>query len=263
MALIKKSEYLQLLKQFQITPNFWCSEEYFSKARLQERKDGNWVYICDPAAGITVFPPINRNLGTCPIRPERAWDRKFWSDFPEYFPGRFYRPKFLDLEYIYDPKSFLNMEGEQWAVFRKNCRKFPARHPDCLYVEPGPEHKQPILDLTKDWLGDKEPQDFEVMISYLLYGENRRILMGDGLIYGINVWDENWNRINFRFCICKPGSYYISEYMRFLFYTDLAIIGKEKLVNDGGVLDNPDLNFFKDKLNPVKIRQIFSWIKEK
>jgi hypothetical protein len=161
------------------------------------------------------------------------------------------------------------MEGGDWAVFRKNCRKFPKRFPDFKFTYSTPED-YPFEDLNgwlyeifQNWLfaKDEEVKDDEVAEAYLTQGRNRKILWDpDGFIWGVNIWDENWEYINFRFCFCRPGDY-LSEYMRWLFYTDPLILDKKKLMNDGGALDNLNLKSFKDKLNPLFVRDVFSWRK--
>jgi hypothetical protein len=47
--------------------------------------------------------------------------------------------------------------------------------------------------------------------------------------------------------------------MRYLFYRDPEIRNQNKLVNDGGVLDNPNIKAFKDKMNPVRVREVYQW----
>jgi hypothetical protein len=76
----------------------------------------------------------------------------------------------------------------------------------------------------------------------------------------VNAWDENWQYINFRFCIIRQGEPFLDEFARWLFYTDGQIQAKNKLVNDGGTLGNPGLEHFKDKLNPVHKRKVYSWL---
>ena len=258
-------KYLELLRRFKISPNFWVSDEYFDKACLVEKSDGDWVFVWDVDASLVVFPPIHVMKGVCPVDVDSDWAGKFWSDFCGYHPGLNYHSTFLDFEYIYDPKSFLDMKGKDWAVFRKNCRKFPNRHPDSVYLEPTSEHKNGILDLISDWFSNKELRELheaEVMIKYAISGKNRRVLILNDTIYGINVWDENWKMINYRLCICRHEEF-VSEYMRFLFYTDERIQRSGKLVNDGGVLDNVKLKAFKDKMNPVGVRVVNTWSREK
>ena len=62
----------------------------------------------------------------------------------------------------------------------------------------------------------------------------------------------NCKYINFRYCFDNREVIYCNEYLRLLFYRDIAY--KEKLVNDGGVLDNENLKRFKKKLNPIEIK---------
>lgn len=265
MALTNPSKYLGLLQQFKVEPNFWCSEEYFQKAALQERQEGDWVYIWDQAAEVTVLPPLNINMGAVPIRVDSDWAAKFWSDFKDYFPGSGYGPELLDLEYIYNPRHFLNMSGGSWAVFRKNSRKFPKRFGKELYYISSDfiseQMKREIIDLFKSWVDKSdEIHEAEVLFEYALNGENRKFLIDrDSNLFGVNAWDENYLRVNFRLCITRPGEQFLNEYMRLLFYTDEIILNSNKLVNDGGVLDSVELEKFKDKLNPLAVRHVKTW----
>lgn len=176
---------------------------------------------------------------------------KFWADFPEH-PGR----DFLDYEYIYDSKDFLKMEGGKWAVFRKNSRKFPNRIGEELTYSYGRISAKKIGNLLDSWM-DRFAliHDGEILIDYIFDGESRKglIEVESGKLYGLNVWDENFRYINFRYCICQ-GIPFLSEYLRLLFYQDM--VSKGKLVNDGGSLDNPALKSFKEKMNPCSIREV-------
>jgi len=59
----------------------------------------------------------------------------------------------------------------------------------------------------------------------------------------------------YRYCIADPDEPFLDEFMRLLFYQRNAA---GKLVIDGGVLGRPGLERFKDKLNPVKKRPVYS-----
>jgi len=275
-----KGRYLELLEQGNITPNFWCSEEYFSKAHLEEKERGDFYMVMDMVMDREwlMFPIISSNpkphlvqfTGTL-----AGGINKIWSDFPEWNPSKAlvsldWEHKFLDYEYIYDPKAFLNMKGGNWGVFRKNCRKWPRRfgNGNLTYDWIHKYHLQYSGDLNElltSWLekkGDEKIEDDEVMMSYVFGGRFRKLLWDKkGKIYGINIWDKNYKHINFRYSICRPEEF-LSEYMRWLFYTDFIIQGSNKLVNDGGVLDNPNLKKFKDKMNPHHIREVFSWFQK-
>jgi len=202
--------------------------------------------------------------------PEETPD-KVWSDLPGFAavagPSEAIP---LDLEYLYDPRSFLDMKGKSWAVFRKNVRKFPDRYKGGteynwidFYDLRRDRREEKIGSLLEEWLEDRPDQeihDSQLMIDYLFRGWRRKVLWNtsSNQLLGINVWDENWKYVNFRFSICR-NTPFLSEYMRYLFYTDKTILNPNKLVNDGGVLDNDSLKRFKDKLNPISVRQVNSW----
>jgi hypothetical protein len=277
----RMSRYLELLEKGGITPNFWCSDEYFSKAHLEEKERGNFSMVID--GDWLMFPMISLTnpMSILPHKPHLVEftgiiagdENKIWSDFPEWNPSKAlvsldWEHKFLDYEYIYDPKAFLNMKGGAWAVFRKNCRKWPRRFGDgnltydWIHMY---HHYGDLNELLTSWLekkGDEKIEDDQVMMSYVFGGKFRKLLWDrKGKIYGMNIWDKNYKYINFRYCICRPEEF-LSEYMRLLFYTDPIIQEKNKLVNDGGVLDNPNLKKFKDKMNPHHIREVFSWFQK-
>jgi hypothetical protein len=142
-------------------------------------------------------------------------------------------------------------------VFRKNIRKIPKRFHNLTY-QPiiGKEHSKRITQLIIQW-GEriKGVQDHIVCVKYVLNGNNRWGLFAGRNLIGLNVWDENFKYINFRYCI-DNGMSFLQEYLRYCFYTHPRIIETGKLVNDGGALDNPGLQRFKEKLNPVEIQKV-------
>lgn len=254
------SEYISRLKEAGIVPNFYISEEYFRLADLHEVRmddltsvrDGDW----------TIFPPIDSG-GLL------SMGDKIWSDFSNWSPSsELYDSEVLDLEYIYDPKRFLEMTGGDWAVFRKNSRKFPNRHAFLYYRKPYTveieDEEEDLYETITSWLegmADKEVFDDVTMMKYLKYGENKKVLTVDGVIVGLNIWDENYYYVNFRYSFCGKENF-LPEYMRLLFYTDPEIQAKGKLVNDGGICNNENLRRFKDKMLPVNVREVKSWIRK-
>lgn len=265
----EKNPYLELLEKGNITPNFWCSDEYFKKANLKEVESlvSPVLFVMDE--DWMVFPPINTE--TFQLEEKVFEDQKVWSDFVEWKPEGM-KSQYLDLEYIYNPKDFLTMEGGKWSVFRKNCRKWPRRFGngnltyDWISLYPlfgGYTIDSELDEILLAWLETKPSEkihDDKVLVEYLHHGKNRKALWDKkGKIYGINIWDSNYLYVNFRYCICRPEEF-LSEYLRLLFYTDPHILEKDKLVNDGGILDSPNLQKFKEKMNPLRIRKVYSWI---
>lgn len=247
--------YLKLLEKRKIDPNFWCSLEYFEKAGWKIKSNIEGFYWIEDEKGI-VLPPIHEDN-----KRELKWINseplKIWADFNNYpfWGGSFY---FLDWEYIYDPKQFLKMEGGHFSAFRKNSRKWRRRNEIWSYEFI--EKDDDILSVVIEWLDqDKNRiiEDQDVFLDYLSNGEHRRVLKKEDEIVAVNIWDENYLYINFRYCVCKPNPF-LSEFVRYLFYTDPLILNKNKLVNDGGVLNRPELKKFKDKMNPYEVRKVYS-----
>lgn len=256
------NKYLDALEAAEISPNFWCSEEYFERAGWETFSNFGMTWVED-REGEVVLPALLR--GSFAHKP---WS--VWSDLEGYSGHIQLRREFLDHNFIYDPRNFLKMEGGSWAVFRKNSRKFASRNPEKRLSYLDLNHIDGVLredlpDILLSWLEGKPGEVIhgdDVMLDYVENGRNRKVLLDQlGNVYGVNIWDENYKYINFRFCICRPEPF-LSEYMRLLFYTDREILEAGKLVNDGGALDNRDLADFKMKLNPVEVKDVFSWKKE-
>jgi len=247
-----------------VAPNFWCSEEYFINANFQERELNGALGVFEFDEGLLVFPPLD-------IDGRLQWPKGFpdrvWSDFAG-FSWAGAESEFLDFEFLYDPQRFLNMIGGSWMVFRKNSRKFPARLGQALTYRRLTEGEMEgaLTELLIGWLEEKgeeaEIHDGDLMLDFALHGENRKALFDDaGQLWGVNVWDENYQYVNYRYCLCAKEPF-LGEYMRLIFYTDEEILTKGKLINDGGALDSEPLRVFKEKLNPIRVREVCGWRKK-
>ena len=259
------SIYLETLKNRGITPNFFCSEEYFKFSGVREIVDPETpccyeqVRIVEEDGG-DLLPPLRLGWGG----PYVCWlEKEVHADLPgsEGF-GRGLERTFLDHQYIYDPKNFMSLEGKHWTTFRKNSRKWPRYRKEIEYTNEVPSPDR-IDYLLATWLEgrpeDTAIYDIETLYKFLHDAEHRAFLYEDGQLVGVNTWDYNWKYINFRYCICRPDPF-LSEFLRLQFYLSPKIIWDGRWVNDGGTLGNPDLKFFKDRMNPMKVVSIFSWI---
>src|SRR5574343_104996 len=210
-----------------------------------------------------MFPPL----------PLFAFDfgkqEKIWLGLDGLDIPRGWEKVFFDFEFVYRPKDFLSLEGGKWQTFRKNIRKFPKRYSkQTVYSDSEvfcPTEEE-IMNLFLSWM-EKDPEtslhDPDIILSYLLEGDNRGFLIDeDGQLLGINCWDYNWRFINFRFCFHDYSFPFLSEYLRYLFYTSDVCTNDSRLVNDGGSLGSPELYAFKSKLNPIKIRKMDVWREE-
>ena len=210
-------------------------------------------------------PPISeRGITTAP--PHNGFGFSIWSDFIQFIPPGKSKPEFLDYEILYDPKNFGNMVGKAWGTYRKNVRKWVRNNDNYKYIPIDSEDNLlmgDVLEVVSLWMAEKEEkeeiEDGSVMLEYLLKSPNKKGLYNNRKeLVAINIWDENYKFVNFRYCFCKNEPF-LSEFARFLFFTDPLILGKDKLVNDGGCLGKESLLFFKKRLNPLSIRNVFSW----
>jgi hypothetical protein len=257
MKKIPVKAYLKRIEELEINPNFYVSEAYISLIGAECYEDKGYLIVRD--GKWLLFPPIPTEA----ILPEWQYPLpyNFWSDFDNFHPKS---PKyeFLDYEYIFDPRNFNTLSGGKWETFRKNSRKWLKGASKPFYSS---HHKRnDVLLLLAEWLEkkDKQCQDAALIVKFVLshnHGIGRAYLYDEDQLMAINIWNENYKYINYCYCIVKQGEPYLDEYARLLFYTDLQIQVKNKLVNDGGVIGNAGLEAFKDKLNPLRKRKVFSW----
>jgi len=256
------SHYLIIAKQWKIIPNFYLSEPYLELTEAKCYEQNNWIWIEEE--GMYLFPPLplsDAPIGEFPIM-------KIWSDFEmlgEFIVSNKFQSEFLDFEYVFNPSDFNNMEGKKWNVYRKNIRKWPRNHEKWSYNDVCLNEKEAHL-LIGDWLIRKQQtvQDGELLARFAFFEPNenihRKFLYSGDQLVAINAWDENWFHINFRVCMVQRDQPFLDEFTRYLFYIDSAIQSKKKLINDGGTLGNEGLERFKDKMNPIKKRKVYSWI---
>lgn len=251
--------FFSVLEENNIIPNFWMSKEYFEKANFKVILGQQALSVKDEQ-GCFVFPIIRFDGAVIPV--------SCWSSFAgDLFLN--HSKKFLDYEFIFNPAEFEDMSGGKWSAYRKNVNRFMKKNPKIIYeyYNGRVDNNLELINLFLDWILEKEEEfiieDDEVIVEYLVNGFNRKVLRDEsGEIIGVNVWDENYKYINFRYSFCKKSFLYLSEYLRYCFYIDPEIKKKEKLVNDGGVLGLPSLYRFKKKMNPIKINTIYGWEKK-
>jgi hypothetical protein len=243
------SDFEQRLKYLGITPNFFCSAELFAASEWE-------VVDAEYGTRLEVHDNSMRRIFPLLTNPE---SHEYFCDFEELSPAS--KTTFLDYEYIYDPKTVMDMKGSSFRIFRKNINHFNSIYPKYNYhvVDPGD-----ALNLLSMWLSAHEGETFfdvNTVGRYIIdtgarlkgiYNENKRLI-------GFNAWDENFMYVNFRFSFSYPLDRGISDKLRWCFYRDIATT-TGKLVNDGGTLDKPSLKAFKDRLQPIIIKQRFSGV---
>ncbi len=251
---------LERMEQSKIKPNFFCSAPYFHYNNAVTHIQAGMVWV--EADDVCLFPPLPVDAVDHP--PTMYPVKEIWSDFQGFKPpdGQWVK-EFLDWEYLFNPHDFKMMNGGKWQTFRKNSRKWPKSQRNTHYgtITQGKEERWNLLCL---WLLKRQDTvlDAEVITEYVMNpvdGVYQKGLTRDGQLVGINVWDDNYCYINFRFCIADGRERYLDEYMRYLFYTDPEIANQGKLINDGGALDSVGLERFKDKMNPVCKRPVYGW----
>jgi len=240
-------------------PNFWMTDPYVKYKRLVfVQEDTLLGYKEDVNLNEWFFCPFDIRKDSFDL------NQNVFCGFPNQ-KNCLGNSIFLDYQYIYDSKNFKDLSGNKWQVFRKNSKKYRRRFEgnfDYRLLKEG-EREEEIENLILGWSEkEKEIYDSEVMIDYLFFSDFRWGLFTNGKLIGINVAEENWKYIYFRFCL-DDGTSFLNEYLRLLFYENVEFVfDKNKLVNDGGDLGNEGLAFYKKKLNPVRIDSIFGYRKE-
>ncbi len=241
--------YLRILERLRISPNFFMSAEYLDCKQLHWGYHGElWGCREDDA---WFLPPLYLDAGGSGAVWRLCYDVPCWAGLPDDRRG-----KFLDYEFIYDPSRFVDLSGPEWAVFRKNVRKWPARtkgHFEYRALCPG-EAFEEVVSLLLVWAGTREVYDPETMLRCATQFNSRWGLYRGGVLVGLNVADQNWAFTNYRLCV-DNGDGFLQEYLRLCFYRNCAV---GTLVNDGGCLGSDGLERFKRKLQPKIVRELYT-----
>ncbi len=262
---IPSREYLTKSMITGIDPSFFLSQPYLDLNEAVVWKNEHWMWV--ESDDWLLFTPIR--ISQTPVDASYAFPKgmNIWCDDINdlYRDPAMWQPKFLDFEYIFDPTQFQNMEGGKWNTFRKNIRKWPRGNPDYMYIDQLMDLKA-LNDLCVDWFTPRVDaiEDGESILKFILFPHTmiRRKYMyrKNWELVGVNVWDWNYQYINYRLCIAKTGERFLDEFMRFQFYQDPIIRASRKKVNDGGSLGNVGLERFKGKMNPLEKRKRYSLI---
>lgn len=253
------SAYLTAAERNNLSPNFWMSEEYLTCGGFVEVEENGWIWVMEPGQLEQAFlPPIALDPGKGMGLPPRM---SVWASPVNFAPvlAETYAREFLDWEYVFHPADFLHMEGGAWAVFRKNSRKWERNRTGVRYGPLPTSMGLSVASVLRDWFdaADREVQDADAMIKFVLEGEHREGVWDNGGLKAVNVWDVNYAGVNFRYSVCRSEPW-LPEYARLRFYLARYTEGVT-FVNDGGSMDNPQLEAFKDKMNPAHKRPVYSW----
>ncbi len=230
------------LQRRSITPNFFISKNYFEASKLVILEENNKMVVRD-SDGVIKFPVIDLNSDNF------VTELGCETDFEE-FEGNG-KKSFFDKEYFYKADRFKDLKGGKFKVFRKNCNKLSKWGTEYKKVD----DEDLVVSCFEQWASDKEIFDLETIISYLFISDTIKGLFYKGELLGFNLWDSNYKFINYRYCFDGGKIKFLNEYLRLNFYLDMS----NKVVNDGGVLGSESLKRFKDKLNPVSIKERYSW----
>lgn len=259
--------YLKRASELRIVPNFWLTREYCLSIQDNISLETNGKVIWLQEGDWALFPPLPVKGQIYEGIENDCPSLKIWSDFENYSPGEKEKAEFLDWEYTYDSSDFLDLSGSRWRVFRKNVRKWPRANKDNLWnYTPLSPKREEIERLLIKWLEHREEKtihDDKSLEWFIFNGSRREFLYlrrkdaSRDLLVGINVWDEYKSfpyRVIYRYCIVDPEERFLDEFCRLLFYRSLP----GRYVIDGGTLGNPGLERFKDRLNPVSKRPVYS-----
>lgn len=268
--------YLSALEELGAIPNFWCSEEYFEKAGITVIESEEWVFALDGDSYL--LPPLPLVSPFEELPPQA----KIWNGYPDqpelrWIDAKFHVSEQFDLNYVYEPGKVVSLSGGDKKVFRKNVRKFPQRLGKELRYLPWDAAGEvlgvarlleQVRELSTTWLSSKRSADGEayerdIIIRYVVRGDNRLVLLDeDGEVWGIDIWDENYQHINFRYSISRNEPF-LNEYQRLQFYLKMNSEKPNKNVNDGGNLGDDGLAAFKERLGPSFAFPIFSYTPKK
>lgn len=242
---IHGKHYLGRMERLGITPNFWCSQEYFWRAGIKFSVVGD-SYLASAPDG-SLFLPILGKQG--PLDGVEVF-----AAFPCMQIGQE-----LDRQYIYTPGK-VNLSGNAWKPVRANVHRVQRKLGNLALwpMSPSEDVKRAAL-MLQAWSQKQGDQvyDPELMVDYLIDGDNRLALRDEHHnLHGILAWDYNYKYTNFRYCVVAQGVDGLSDVARLMFREWCGIHHPDRLINDGGDLDRPGLRRYKEKLQPIEIHTI-------
>jgi len=237
-----------------IYPNFYCSPEYWKKGKFKIVDTPN-LFEVRSQEGWLLIPRFEKEIFN--------FSEPFYAGFSGFYCG-----KFLDYQFIYDPKNFRELSGGEWRKIRHNLTISKRELNESLGIVLTGRNcsLSSFKDFMLTWQNlkqESELYDPEIMVKFLINGDHRLLFMGldSKKIYGIAVFDLTPIFINFRYCEVLPGITGLSDYCRVEFYQWIDKHYPNKLVNDGGSLDKPSLYKYKQFLNPMSVSKIRSLLK--
>lgn len=254
-----KSKYLDMLAQFNIEPNFECSQEYFSAAGWTEHIQQGKIKVMDKE-GCQMLPSLDVQSG-------KILNDPCFIGLPNMSKEISVGP-LLDQEFIYAglPHDF-DFAGGPWKTTRKNMRKAEKELGGILgfeLVQPYEEQgKYQVLQaaiekMLIDWGGNRDMFAPDLFCHFALNGQNRIIVRTpEKMIVALLAWDGNYKYVNFRVCLTAPVDG-LSDWCRIKFRQIIGRKFPKHLINDGGVCKNPTLLKYKKRLCPEKINDIYS-----
>lgn len=245
-------KYLGEAPNFLMSPYWLRACGYIVSRRYKKGRES--LEVRDPEEGQLVLPGICR--GDYSLDQEK-YEAGFATENSV--------PSLWDRQYVYRPSRLLDgWQGGQFRGRRKALslalRNLEARIENCEVVPwDKARDEKATQDYLADWAGEKGDGVFdpdrmvEAVLGELPQGLASRItLLVKGKPLGVSVIDPGidcW--VNYRYCLVSPGLPGLSELCRMLTWDYIARNTAFKLINDGGGLDRPGLEQFKDKLCPV------------
>ena len=246
------ASYLLRLKELGVTPNFYCSGEYFEKAGWDVLLKGDALWVEDET-GAAMLPAVSF------VSPELIHEPGCVGFTSHPVSGG----TFWDFEFIYRPAdfhTFPQLSSGYRKLLKKNMRRAEEEAGESFFLSRDVSEGDVDGLMAFVFGEDSETMyDPETIVKYLYQGENRLTLRGitSRKVYGVLAFDFNFAHINFRYCFVVPGVPGLSEYARALFYRHTDTHYPGRLVNDGGTLGKDSLLFFKKRLGPLHIRELY------
>ena len=246
-------KYLGEAPNFLMSP-YWLRSGGYLVSRCRNSYGRDSIEVRDPEDGQLVLPGIYMDDYSLA-------DEKFEAGFAT----ESVVPSLWDKQYVYRPSRILDgWQGGQFRGRRKALslalRNLDVKIEDCSMTPwYRPRDEKATQDYLAAWAVEKGDGVFDPdrMVEAVLGTipavlAQRLTLMVKDKPMGVSVIDpgiECW--VNYRYCLVAPGLPGLSELCRMLTWDYLARHTTFKLINDGGCLDRPGLEQFKDKLCPA------------
>ena len=179
------------------------------------------------------------------------------------------KKELIGLEFIYSSNDWISIDGIKFKDIRKNIAKFEKEH-KIKVLDDYPAEK--VLEFLNQWAEEKRKKSTSEFTRGLFESELKESIKNLKLLKKINhraiYIEENEQLIGFSILFHYIGDLWIALMQKtkhnirglpqYLYHFKAKIMGSHKIFTTGAEAQDPNLKKFKESLNPVEVKNIYT-----